>query len=372
MATIIVKRGKRRYISQIMVKGVKKAKLWPDDSLQSKRAAMEWELATRKRLEQESIATECLSIIVWIDEYLDEVQSRYSHKTYDEKRKAFSRFIEHTKYSMETPVEEITRDSVRSFFRYLAKTISGHAANKARKNLGAAWRWGERNIEGWPHMPNHFLTCERFKEEKRQRYVPPEEDFWKVFAFCKGQDRVMLLAFFHLGARRNELFRLKWSEIDFTREQVYLQTRKRDGGLEGDWIPMTEQLCQELAAWAKERQSMAGMDKEHVFVCLSNTAFCDDYYGRPFQKRQHFMKRLCKEAGVKPFGFHSIRHLFASRLWRKSVSLGHIQQLLRHQSPRTTERYLKSLGLETVRKSLRMSFNPSGDEGEKHPPIRDS
>ena len=296
-----------------------------------------------------------------MNNYLDEVKSRYSRKTYDEKRKAFSRFIEHTGYAMETPVEEISRDKVRSFFRHLAKEISGHAANKARKNLGAAWRWGERNIDGWPHMPNHSLTCERFKEEKKKRYVPPEEDFWKVYHLAEDQDKIMLLAFFHLGARRNELFRLKWSDIDFTREQIYLQTRKRDGGLEGDWIPMTEQLCRALSDWVEKRKSMMGLDKEHVFVCLSTTAANDDYYGQPFLKRQHFMKKICKRAGVKPFGFHSIRHLFASRLWRKGVTLGHIQQLLRHQSPRTTERYLNSLGLETVRKSLRMSFNPSGD-----------
>lgn len=362
MATIIVKRGTRRFISQIMVNGVKRAKLFPDASMESKRAAMQWELETRKRLEQESTATRCLSIIVWIDEYLDEVQARYSQKTYEEKRKAFSRFIKHSGYAMETPVEEIKRDAVRGFLRHLSKKISGHAANKARKNIGAAWRWGERNIEGWPHVPNHFLTCERFKEQKSIRYIPPEEDFWKVYAFCEKQDQVMLLAFFHLGARRNELFSLKWSEVDFNREQVYLQTRKRDGGLEGNWVPMTKQLCRELAAWFEERQSMMGMDPEHVFVILANTAFCEDYYGKPFQKRQHFMEKLCTKAGVKPFGFHSIRHLFASRLWRKNVALGHIQQLLRHQSPRTTERYLKSLGLDTIRKSLQMSFNPSGDD----------
>ena len=107
----------------------------------------------------------------------------------------------------------------------------------------------------------------------------------------------MLLAFFHLGARRNELFRLKWSDIDFTREQVYLQTRKRDGGLEGDWIPMTEQICQALDVWEKERQSMAGMDKEHVFVCLTDTGFNENFYGQPFQKRQHFMKNLAPRLG---------------------------------------------------------------------------
>lgn len=173
------------------------------------------------------MATACLSLTVWMNEYLDEVKTRYSKKTYEEKRMVFRRFIAFTKYPMEKPVEEIDRDMVRSFFRHLANTISGHAANKARKNLGAAWRWGERNIEGWPYMPNLFLAIERFKEEKKPRYVPPEEDFWKVYHQADEQDKVMLLAFFHLGARRKELFKLKWSHIDFSRKQVYL--RQADG-----------------------------------------------------------------------------------------------------------------------------------------------
>jgi integrase len=215
---------------------------------------------------------------------------------------------------MEKPVEEINREIVRTYFRHLSTTISGHAANKSRKNLCAAWRWGERNIENWPNMPNLFLSIERFKEEKQQRYVPPEEDFWKVYDIAEEQDQIMLLAFFHLGARRNELFGLKWSGVDFTRKQVYLQTRKRDGGLEGDWIPMTKKLSRRLQEWSKKRQSMVGVDQEHVFICLSNTAFCIEYFGQPFQKRPHFMKKICKRAGVKPFGFHSIRHLFASKL----------------------------------------------------------
>jgi integrase len=64
------------------------------------------------------------------------------------------------------------------------------------------------------------------------------------------------------------------------------------------------------------------------------------------------MKRLCKKAGVKPFGFHAIRHLTASILYRKGYSVAHIQGVLRHQNPNTTSRYLKSLGLEQVREAL--------------------
>ena len=132
MPTIITKRGKRRYLAKVMVQRKLYSKLFPDAGLQSKRDAVQWEIDTRKRLEQELMATACLSIAVWMNEYLDDVKSRYSKKTYDEKRLAFRRFNAYTHYPMEKPVEEIDPDKVRKFFRHLSKTISGNAANKAR------------------------------------------------------------------------------------------------------------------------------------------------------------------------------------------------------------------------------------------------
>jgi integrase len=71
------------------------------------------------------------------------------------------------------------------------------------------------------------------------------------------------------------------------------------------------------------------------------------------------MRRLCEKAKVKPFGFHAVRHLTASILYRKGYSLGHVQAVLRHKNPNTTSRYLRSLGIEQVREAL--------EEGLKKP-----
>lgn len=64
------------------------------------------------------------------------------------------------------------------------------------------------------------------------------------------------------------------------------------------------------------------------------------------------MRRLCKSAGVNPFGFQSIRHLSASTLFKLGYELAVMQTILRHKSPNTTERYLRSIGLERVRDAL--------------------
>ena len=42
----------------------------------------------------------------------------------------------------------------------------------------------------------------------------------------------MLLALLHLAARRGEIFRLTWSDVDFGNDRVRLWTRKRTDGMQ--------------------------------------------------------------------------------------------------------------------------------------------
>jgi integrase len=61
-------------------------------------------------------------------------------------------------------------------------------------------------------------------------------------------------------------------------------------------------------------------------------------------KLRYMMKRLCKRAGVKPFGFHAIRHHVSNILNDSGkASMKQIQKLLRHRRQATTESYLHSI-----------------------------
>jgi integrase len=56
------------------------------------------------------------------------------------------------------------------------------------------------------------------------------------------------------------------------------------------------------------------------------------------------MKDLCKKAGVKPFGFHAIRHHVASILADSGKApLSNIQKMYRHKRTTTTDNYIKTL-----------------------------
>jgi integrase len=336
------KRGPN-WIAQVRKNGQRREKVFP-----TKKEATEWEAEMRRKPASDwkkRIDTVCLGD--WAQIYLDVAQSRFTAKTYDEKRSMFRRLF--AEFDPATPVYELKPSKVMAFIVKQKEERSGYAANKDRKNLVAAWNWGMKYMDPPLPGPNPCLV-DRMPEIRQPRYVPPEEDFWKVYEKAEGQDQIMLLAFLHLAARRGEIFRMTWSDVDFGNNRVRLWTRKRQGGsYEYDWLPMTKELRKYLMQWWEHRPVK---DVEHVFVCLDNTAFCQEQYGKPFMYRQHFMNRLCDKAGVKRFGFHSIRHLSASILFKLGYELGAIQAILRHKSPGTTERYLKSIGLERVRDAL--------------------
>ena len=84
---------------------------------------------------------------------------------------------------------------------------------------------------------------------------------------AQGQDRVMLLTFINLAARRSKIFRLKWTDLDFRQNVVRLVTGKDNNNLERvDHIPMSRQLRRTLLQWWEERT----IHSEHVFTMLDD------------------------------------------------------------------------------------------------------
>jgi len=246
---------------------------------------------------------------------------------------------------------------VLSFLQEQFDTRSGYSANKARKNLATAWDWGKSFIDGFSELGNPFRAVRRFPEERSPRYIPPEADFWQVMEATHGQDKIMLTSFLHLAARRGEIFKLKWFDLDFVGSQVGLMTRKtKDGSVRADWIPMTDELKKVLLFWQENRPHKKS---EYVFTILGDTPSPHCKAGDPFRYRQHVMKTLGTKAGVKHFGFRAIRLLSASIQYKAGIPISDIQRILRHQRPTTTDLYLKSLGLELdqTRKAVEVLSN---------------
>ena len=310
------------WIGQVRQNGRKFKKQFP-----TKGQAKKWEIEFQQVPDQAPL-TFTISLLDFATMYLDYSQTKYVLKTYKEKQSAFRSLFRSV--SPDQPVSDLTKSEVLEHFSVLSKARSGNAVNKDRKNLIAAWRWGQSYLEGFPGK-NPF-DVERFPEKRHPRYIPTIQDFWKVCEAAESdQDRCMLMCYLYFAARRNEVFSLKREDIDLKRRKVRLFTRKRkDGALEFDWIPIADQLFPVL--------------KEHVQdIAPAAWVFPNPATGFPYFERGKWMRRLCSSAGVKPFGLHGIRHLTASILSEKNAPLIDIKTILRHRKITTTERYIHQL-----------------------------
>lgn len=300
----------------------------------TKAAAKQWEADKKKVLEQILPAPVSITLLELSARYLEHARVRFSRKTIHEKELAFRLLFESVSPSL--PAAELCKGDVLAHFARQSQVRSGNAANKDRKNLAAAWTWAFEHLPDFPER-SPFLT-NQFPEDRRPRHVPSEQDFWAVFGQAESeQDRLMLLCFLHLAARRSEIFLLRLEDVDLGRRLVRLATRKRqDGSLHHDWLPMTSRLHKAMT--------------EHLVGSSDPWVFPYPRTGEPYIARQHWLARLCRKAGVKEFGLHGIRHLSASILIAGKVSLLDVQAILRHTNLTSTQRYVHRL--ESVRKTI--------------------
>lgn len=348
-----MKNGRLRWRGAVMVGGVSRKKWFEDDTKASERAAHAWEAETKTALEkaqaeaakaeEQTTRSDSWTVLRLSTEALSCSKTRDSDKTHREKVYVLKRFVQSV--GPDVPADAIDQDAAETYLDSQAEARSGNAANKDRKNLSWAWDWAKKRFrkQGFPQGDNPFRAVDPYPEDRLDRYVPPREDFDAVLATTSGQDRALLLTALHLAARRGEIYRLKWADVDFSGNRVKLRTRKtRTGSWREDWLPMTPELREALRLRWQARDEAGG----HVFLVEGGSQFENQHVGKPFVSRQHWLRKLCEKAGVAPFGFHGIRHLSAVMMYQAGYPVATIQAMLRHENAGTTEIYLKRLGLD--------------------------
>ena len=135
----------------------------------------------------------------------------------------------------------------------------------------------------------------------------------------------LVLLSLNTGARRGELFRLQWEDIDFDRKSLALVMRgKRKSHTRH--IPLNKEAYETLVSW----QSMASKHDKMVFPSKN---------GSKLDNTQTSWENLRKEASVINFRWHDMRHHFASRLVMNGVPLNTVRELLGHTNLEMTLRY---------------------------------
>ena len=246
---------------------------------------------------------------------------KYAPGTVDTKLQIFRDFV--TFLKTDPPVSDINSDTIES---YMASRKRPKTSNRHLRELKTLFNWLKKNKY---IKSNPCDDIEKYRVEKYYPYVPPPEDINKVLLIADDFQYDFLQTIYHLAARRKEVMTLKWEDVDFENRTVSVWTRKRFGGnLERDTLKMNNVLKEILTNRPR----------------CCKWVFCEKCKPLTRTKIEGVVKRLCKKAGVKQFGFHAIRHhVSALMAASKKLSLIDIQRQLRHKSATTTNHYLTGL-----------------------------
>lgn len=187
----------------------------------------------------------------------------------------------------------------------------------------------------------------------KPRVVYNSEELSELFQTLNGEENrqmaLMVKVALRTGMRKGELLALKWDDIDFEENTIYVRHSLSYTKVNGYQLkePKTKksirkvapppQLMDELKVHklVKEKERNNAMELweggHHFFV------FCTDF-GKPFFPNvpNRWLTRFLKRKGLKKISFHDLRHTATTDLINKGANIYSISKRLGHSNIGTT------------------------------------
>jgi integrase/recombinase XerD len=246
------------------------------------------------------------------------VEMRYSKATIQNYESQFRKFLE---FIQPLSISDITDDKIREYMYFLAdkKKVSvstqNGAINAIKFHLEHVLR-GERKV---------YYIDRPIKPKLLPRVLSEKEIGAMIGCISNIKHKLMLVILYSSGVRLSELLNLKWKDFDTERLQLFV-----DGGKGGkDRYTLLSEKAIELT-------------RVYLDLYAPGKLLFEGPSGARYSARSvtSVVARAASVAGIgKRVSPHTLRHTFATHLLEAGVDLRYIQQLLGHESSRTTERY---------------------------------
>jgi site-specific recombinase XerD len=182
---------------------------------------------------------------------------------------------------------------------------------------------------------------DRPRSEKKLPIVLSEQEIGDLFRATENiKHTAILMLAYSAGLRLSELINVKIKDIDSNRMQIRIAQAK---GKKDRYSLLSVKLLEVLRIYVKEYKP-----KEWLFEGINGGV----YSARSIQL---VMAESIAKAGItKKAGVHSLRHSFATHLLENGTDLRYIQNLLGHESSKTTEVYthITTKGFDQIKSPL--------------------
>ncbi|MGC1295218.1 MAG: site-specific integrase [Alloacidobacterium sp.] len=197
---------------------------------------------------------------------------------------------------------------------------------------------------------NHGLRHELFdrnpvqwvRQSAKRKKIPPVLEIEEVKSLLSALDlreRTMVLLDVVTGLRASELFALKWTDINFKKNEVSV-TRSIVMQVVGSCkteasqkpVPLDPLLARTLRTWRLHTKYKAAGD--WVFASPYSQGR-RPYWGQSLMRNR--ISQVARAVGIcKKIGWHTFRHTCATLLRASGADIKVVQELLRHASCRVT------------------------------------
>jgi integrase len=214
------------------------------------------------------------------------------------------------------------------FEQYKARKLAEELSPKSVNNHLAVLSKLLRVAEEWELIG-------RAPRVKLLRLVEPEFTFFdfgeteRLLGAADDEARPPILFALRTGLRQGELRALRPQDVDFAGKKIYVRRAawRNVIGVPKSW---------------RSRELPLADDAARAIEPLPRGQFV---FAHPTGRIWHHNElkwrlfRTCKRAGLKPVGWHVLRHTFASHLVMRGVPIKVVQELLGHRDIRMTMRY---------------------------------
>lgn len=243
-----------------------------------------------------------------------------SKNTQDEYYTKVKQFQNH----YDKPATELTVEDIKNYLYYLLteKGLSPGTINTYNSGLRFLY-----NVTLDMPINSNKIPCHR--KQRRFPDILTRYEVNNLFNACDNlRDKCMLMTMYSAGLRLSEVSKLKVSDVDSQKMQLFIRSSK--GGKDRFAILSKTNLDILREYWKQYRP------KDWLFYSRNQTG--THITPRAVQNIFHKYKEI---AGItKKATSHTLRHAFATHLLENGVSIFHIKQLLGHSDISTTCFYL--------------------------------
>jgi len=211
----------------------------------------------------------------------------------------------------------ITPDMIERYKAMRKDDVSASTVNRELACLktlfGKAVKWGK--LDSSP-----AASIGKFRENNARERILTDDEATRLIDFANPSLRPILIVALNTGMRRNEIFALKWKNVNLDKGIIFVENSKSGKSRK---IPMNTLV----------RNSVEALPRGHEYL------FCNARKDGNVRSIRTALMNACERAKIKGLRLHDLRHTAATRMIESGADIVTVSKILGHASITMTLRY---------------------------------